>query len=309
MKFDSLLKSINNYENNCLESLAKIRKLPNGDYRVLSEKGKNLGTFDSKEKASSRLKQVEFFKHKDSHSADSKEKIDLTKMEDFSLSAAMRQLRQNGTKEQARTFLKIFKGFFDKAIKNKSQKPDQIALQKTFTKFNKLHPVKLDKELVKDAAISELGNPILVGKYLADIIIFAKKDNGIELVKETLANHDSKYVQEVLNHILKSLDKTDNNSADIVSNERDSFGDNKDSYLDTSRQMSFAPYLNVTRQFPYDAVYRDINDQSPTRENYNEPIKEHNSEQTDIPSVGIYNNDAGISGAGPVISPGGFIYE
>ncbi len=41
----------------------KIRKLPNGKYRVLSEKGKNLGTFPSKEQAKRRLRQVEYFKH------------------------------------------------------------------------------------------------------------------------------------------------------------------------------------------------------------------------------------------------------
>jgi hypothetical protein len=36
-----------------------------GGYRVVSEKGKNLGgPYKSKKKAQERLKQVEFFKHK-----------------------------------------------------------------------------------------------------------------------------------------------------------------------------------------------------------------------------------------------------
>ncbi len=39
-----------------------IKKLSNGKYRVLSKKGKNLGTFDTKHEAHIRLAQVEAFK-------------------------------------------------------------------------------------------------------------------------------------------------------------------------------------------------------------------------------------------------------
>lgn len=60
----------------------------------------------------------------------------------------------------------------------------------------------------------------------------------------------------------------DVNSADIVSNTRAPSGDNRDSYLDQAQQGSFAPYLSKTRQMPMDSVYNPINDQSPTRENY-----------------------------------------
>lgn len=44
---------------------SKIVKKDN-KYQVQSEKGKNLGTYDSKEEAEKRLKQVEYFKHKES---------------------------------------------------------------------------------------------------------------------------------------------------------------------------------------------------------------------------------------------------
>ena len=37
-----------------------------GKYQVQSEKGRNLGTYDTKEEAEKRLKQVEYFKHKKS---------------------------------------------------------------------------------------------------------------------------------------------------------------------------------------------------------------------------------------------------
>ena len=52
---------------------ATISKLPNGKYRVLSMKGKNLGTYDSHEAAKKRLKQVEYFKHIDKSNADDEE--------------------------------------------------------------------------------------------------------------------------------------------------------------------------------------------------------------------------------------------
>lgn len=39
-----------------------IRKVKEG-YRVVSEKGRNMGTYKSKEEAKKRLQQIEFFKH------------------------------------------------------------------------------------------------------------------------------------------------------------------------------------------------------------------------------------------------------
>ncbi len=39
-----------------------IKKI-NGNYRVVSKSGKNLGTYKTEKEAKKRLKQVEFFKH------------------------------------------------------------------------------------------------------------------------------------------------------------------------------------------------------------------------------------------------------
>lgn len=103
----------------------------------------------------------------------------------------------------------------------------------------------------------------------------------------------------------------DINNADIVSNEREYIGDNRDSFLDQGHQGSFAPYLNQTRQNPMDAVYNFIDDQSPTRENYQtyKSIKEHPKEGDNVPQVGVFNNDAGGRGFGPVENAGGFFYD
>jgi Tyrosine phosphatase family len=104
----------------------------------------------------------------------------------------------------------------------------------------------------------------------------------------------------------------DMNNSDIVSNQREFSGDNRDSFLDEGHQGSFSPYLSVTRQNPMDAVYTYINDQYPTRENYkpNESIKEYVKEEDDaVPQVGVFNNDAGGRGFGPTENYSGFFYD
>jgi protein tyrosine/serine phosphatase len=104
---------------------------------------------------------------------------------------------------------------------------------------------------------------------------------------------------------------TDTNSADIVGNEREYIGDNRDTFLDESRQDSFSPYLDHTRQAPADFAYNYIYDQSPTRQNYPsyKAIKEHNEKVT-VPQVGMYNADGGgLYGSGPTFPEGGFISD
>lgn len=103
----------------------------------------------------------------------------------------------------------------------------------------------------------------------------------------------------------------DINNVDIVSNQREPSGDNRDSYLDEGHQGSFSPYLSVTRQSPMDMVYNSINDQYPTRENYrsNKSIKEYVKEDDAIPQVGVFNNDAGGRGFGPTENYSGFFYD
>jgi hypothetical protein len=247
---DNFIEITDNYQNQCQEILkqAKIRKLPSGKYRVLSEKGKNLGTYPSQAEAKKRLKQVEYFKYLDSidkSNADdkkSKKVIDLSKLEDKSLSALMRELNKSADKEQIEEFLKTYKKHFDEAIKNKLKNPDQIAFDHAFINLNDLFELKLNQKLVKKAAQADLGNPINVGNYLANIVKFllrrisvakripatnrlknkflALNENelsqkkmpassslgqSITFVKTVLFNHDPKYIREVLNNLVKFL--------------------------------------------------------------------------------------------------------
>lgn len=104
-----------------------------------------------------------------------------------------------------------------------------------------------------------------------------------------------------------SKDSLKDNST-IVSNQRQYIGDNRDTFLDESRQGSFAPYLSPTRQYPVDALYNYINDQSPTRENYKSPVLQ-TTDRDMVPLVGLFNNDAGARGFGPVENMTGFFYD
>lgn len=170
------------------------------------------------------------------------EAIDLTKMDDFSFSAAMRKMREQLSQEELFKFLNLFKKYFDDATKENLQKPEIVALNKALVDFNKIKKVKLDKEMVKEAAVSELGDAVQVGQYLANIIRFilqrisldkrpetihklrqklytlneneiAEKNmpassamgQAITLVKHILFNHDARYVREVINNIVRYL--------------------------------------------------------------------------------------------------------
>lgn len=183
---------------------------------------------------------VEYFKHLDKSKADDKA-IDLTDIDEFAYSAIVRKLNQRAPKQML-DFIKLFKIQFDKAVKKKLNNPDKIALQNTVVSFSKMHPIKIDKKLIKSAAVAELGNAAAVGKYLSDIVKFilnripiekrthaqdvlkqkfltlseseisskqlpqaAAYGQAITFVKHVLFNHDAAYVREVLNSLAGSL--------------------------------------------------------------------------------------------------------
>jgi hypothetical protein len=201
---DTLLQLTDDYENSCQQGLNRLAK------------SKSLGGRDSV--------------------------IDLTGIDEFAYSAIMRKLRSEAQPEQVKNFLKIFKAYFDGAVKARKHSPEKIALQKAVVRFGKLYKVKLDKAMIKSAAISELGNAELVGRYLSDIVRFimnripaekrqqatevlkkkfsnlseieisskvlpqaAAYGQAITFVKHVLFNQDSKYVRTVLDSLVKSL--------------------------------------------------------------------------------------------------------
>ena len=188
------------------------------------------------------LTKLAFIKKMPDDNAAEEQIIDLTDADDFSYSALMRKMRQKASKEQVKDFLKIFKAYFDKAVKNKIQKPEKVALQNALIKFNKVHKIKVNKKLVKSAAVTELGNAAEVGRYLANICRFilnridpgmrakameslrnkfyhtnsdelaqktsppsAAVGQSITFVKHVLFNQNPQYIREVLNQLSANL--------------------------------------------------------------------------------------------------------
>jgi hypothetical protein len=139
------------------EKLAIIRKLPNGKFRVHDRKGRNMGTYSSRSAAEERLKQIEYFKHKDKKAASVLTSIarklkligedDLSNrvlcvlgasnsMANLSYSYIMRELRQQNDPKRLYAFMKSFKDTFDKAIIEGLEEPANIALFSSIKAIN-----------------------------------------------------------------------------------------------------------------------------------------------------------------------------
>jgi hypothetical protein len=123
-----------------MNKISIIKKLPNGKWRVVSRKGKNLGTFDTKDEAAQRLKQVEFFKHKKAAAP-----VDLSQLEDLTYSSIMRELNKQN-KDLVLPFMQIFKKIFDKLVCKGESNPGEKALFPTLVLFCNNFDVKLDIE-------------------------------------------------------------------------------------------------------------------------------------------------------------------
>ncbi len=128
-----------------MNKIAFIKEISKGKWRVLSKKGRNLGTYDSKEQAEKRLKQVEFFKHWPFHPIRKKksiedlygkivlgeESMETSLAETTStFSAEMRELRKNNP-EKVMSFLKQFNQSFQNSLQEGIDNPEQAALLET----------------------------------------------------------------------------------------------------------------------------------------------------------------------------------
>lgn len=123
-----------------MNKIAFIKEISKGKWRVLSKKGRNLGTYDSKEQAEKRLKQVEFFKHWPFHPIRKKKSIEdlygkIVLGEELAeatstFSAEMRELRKNNP-EKVISFLKQFNQSFQNSLQEGIDNPEQAALLET----------------------------------------------------------------------------------------------------------------------------------------------------------------------------------
>lgn len=212
-----------------ISKTAFIRKIKN-KYRVVSRKGKNLGTYNTRAEAVKRLRQIEFFKHKKA-----------SKQEDKSYSSIMRDLVKDKDQEKIDLFQKTFKKEFDQAYIDGDEEPENIAL-KTAIKVINASDNNYNDLLFKAASTVDLGDPTSAGRYLADVIKFVmrrisedkrqKSINGLKkkiyylneydmaakktppgaaigtcitLLKHLLLKQPPSYIRAILNSIVRSL--------------------------------------------------------------------------------------------------------
>ena len=124
-----------------MNKIAFIKEISKGKWRVFSKKGRNLGTYDSKEQAEKRLKQVEFYKYWPFHPIRKKKSVEdlygkiVLGEENLpeatsTFSAEMRELRKNNP-DQVMNFLKQFNQSFQNSLQEGIDNPEQAALLET----------------------------------------------------------------------------------------------------------------------------------------------------------------------------------
>jgi len=191
---DFLFKAAQSYHDlsDLMVKVSFIKKLKNGKYQVISRKGKNLGTYQTKTEAEERLKQVEMFKHLKKEAA----ALDLTKIEAFSYSSIMRKINKQLDQAAAKEFATIYKKYFDKQILSGNNNPEEDCLKQAVKDFSSKHKIKLGP-IKKEAEVRQIGSAPEVAKYLANIIRFAltrispdKRSKSISKLKEKLSKLD-----------------------------------------------------------------------------------------------------------------------
>lgn len=143
---DKYLNAVSRLE---IMKIAFIRKMPNGKWKIFSEKGKSLGIYPTKEQAVTRLRQIEYFKHKKKKkraAGDEFGPIDLTDLKELAYSGVMRELRKQCDVETVQEFLEIFKKIFDAIVMNGEENPAEKAMPAAIVMFSKTHEVELNDD-------------------------------------------------------------------------------------------------------------------------------------------------------------------
>lgn len=100
------------------------------------------------------------------------EKIDLTKIDELSLSAVMRELNKQTSEDNVLKFMKTYHKLFNDNVLNEKKNIDKLSLIETLVEFNKSIPVKINKNLTKSASFNynkawnTLSKVLQLSKYL-----------------------------------------------------------------------------------------------------------------------------------------------
>jgi hypothetical protein len=231
--FKAAASDYDQYYSSRIVKIAYIRKLPNGKYRVFSEKGKNMGTYNSRSGAKNRLRQIEYFKH---NADDGLFEIDLSDIDDLSYSAIMRKLNENNEKDFMNDFVRLYKEIFDEMYSN-DKVNEEICLKIVIERLKEKYDIKLP--IIKQA---QYDDPINTARILGNMVLFlmgrikpenrkrvlenminkinylneselssknlpggAAIGNAITLIKTTLMGKSPQFIRNVLNAMTQHL--------------------------------------------------------------------------------------------------------
>jgi hypothetical protein len=233
-KLEAFASEYEQFCNDIIIKIARIRKLPNGKYTILSMKGKHLGTYDTKEEAVKNLRRIEYFKNhkKKTKKAEKEENPE-------SYSSVMRELKKSYDDETINKFQKEYKKLFDEALLNGDNEPEDKILPKA---MECISVEDSKRAFEKYANAIDLGNADEAGAYLANLVRFllrrisavnrpksienlrkkiyylneyqmagkkvppsSSMGQSLTLLKTILLEHNPKYIRNVLNSIVRHL--------------------------------------------------------------------------------------------------------
>lgn len=165
--------------------LAYIKKIKN-KYHVFSEKGKNMGVYNSLKAAKKRLQQIEFFKHKKASTS-----LDLSSISNLSLSAILRELYKQSNIDTVKNFLNIFNKYFKENILDNVKNPEDEALIKTLNDFDKDQELKINKKLLEKISFFYFSSAKI---KLAKKIDINNLDTVVDHVREYMNDNRDSYL-------------------------------------------------------------------------------------------------------------------
>ena len=217
------------------DKLSYIRQIGKNKYRVYSEKGKNMGTYPSRDGAKKRLRQIEYFKHNKADDGKVSKEVDLSGADEMTYSAIMREAKKKQYFGFLSDFADAYKAILDKLYVKDGNPDDAISHTMNILK-KKYKIITVKKEATVEVSYQELGRAIanvilflasrikpenrtgIVAKmvrriyYINDAELASKHTppgavfgQAITLIKTVLRDRDPGFIRLVINEVIKYL--------------------------------------------------------------------------------------------------------
>jgi hypothetical protein len=166
-----------------------IRKLKDGSYRVLSEKGRNMGTYKTKGEAKERLKNIEMFKHMKSKADDGprgffRQNLDYGEREKV-LKEKQKRLKRKAAVEELLKIAKDKKFPIPKEI-HKAMKDNKLI---SIGRLNPIRRVVLAQGFITPEQVEFLKEATLKISRMAKVASMSGSENSFEITLRALGGN------------------------------------------------------------------------------------------------------------------------